>query len=207
MLAALCKRMQQLPTISGFVVHRGKDTPCKTLETMCAPTMLEELSKQIQHYCATLRRSRNKRNVESCWLKQFDRFQTLRNNSQQHATTCNGQYCCVCLQGALLLQQLKGLEANLAAVVQKVDSTIHRINHYPLDKYLVGRAGFIRWIVLSTFWTSGVSTWLIPVQYWLPRPGTCSVTRSSHKWRVKKERAVSWEDGKNLLRVNISDIQ
>ena len=44
MLAAACKRMQQLSTISGFVVHRGKDTTHKTLETMWAPTMLEELS-------------------------------------------------------------------------------------------------------------------------------------------------------------------
>ena len=35
-LAAVCKRMQQLPTILGFVVHRGKDTTQKTLETMCA---------------------------------------------------------------------------------------------------------------------------------------------------------------------------
>ena len=34
-----------------------------------APTMLKQLSKRIQHCCATLRRSRNKRNVGSCWLK------------------------------------------------------------------------------------------------------------------------------------------
>ena len=147
---------------------------------------------------------------KKCWellAEKFDRFQTLHNNPQQHATTCNGQQCCVRLQGALLSQQLEGLEANLAAVVQTLDSASRRINHYPLDKYLVGRTGFIWWIVLSTFWTTGVSTWLIPVQCWLPTQGTCSVTRSSHKWLVKKERAVSWEDGKNLLSVNISDIQ
>ena len=31
--------------------------------------MLEEVCKRIQHCCATLRRSQNKRNVGSCWLK------------------------------------------------------------------------------------------------------------------------------------------
>ena len=31
--------------------------------------MLEEVYKRIQHCCATLRRSQNKRNVGSCWLK------------------------------------------------------------------------------------------------------------------------------------------
>ena len=36
--------------------------------------MLEELCKRIQHCCARLRRSRNKRNVGGCWL--------LANNSQ-----------------------------------------------------------------------------------------------------------------------------
>ena len=46
--------------------------------------------KRIQQYRATLRWSRNKRNiVGSCWLNEFDRFQTLRHNSQQHATTYN----------------------------------------------------------------------------------------------------------------------
>ena len=35
-LAVVCKQMQQLPTILGPAVHRGKDTTHKTLErTMC----------------------------------------------------------------------------------------------------------------------------------------------------------------------------
>ena len=34
-LAVVCKRMQQLLTILGPAVHRGKDTTHKTLETMC----------------------------------------------------------------------------------------------------------------------------------------------------------------------------
>ena len=33
-LAAVCKRMQQLPTLLGPAVHRGKDTTHNTFETM-----------------------------------------------------------------------------------------------------------------------------------------------------------------------------
>ena len=33
-LAVVCKRMQQLPTILGHLVHRGKDTTLKSLQTM-----------------------------------------------------------------------------------------------------------------------------------------------------------------------------
>ena len=34
-LAVVYKRMQQLPTMLGHAVYRGKDTTHKTLETMC----------------------------------------------------------------------------------------------------------------------------------------------------------------------------
>ena len=34
-LALFCKRVQQLPTMLGPAVHRGKDTTHKSLETMC----------------------------------------------------------------------------------------------------------------------------------------------------------------------------
>ena len=44
--------------------------------------MLKELYKRIQHCCATLRWSRNKRNVGSCWLKSLTGFKLC-------ATTCN----------------------------------------------------------------------------------------------------------------------
>ena len=33
-LAVVCKRMQQLPTMLGPAVHRGKDTTRKSLQTM-----------------------------------------------------------------------------------------------------------------------------------------------------------------------------
>ena len=65
-----------------------------------APTMLEELCKRIQHCWATLRRSRNKRNVGSCWLKSLTGFKlcaTTSNNMQQGLqtdATCNIQQCC-----------------------------------------------------------------------------------------------------------------
>ena len=61
--------------------------------------MLEELCKRIQHCCATLRRSRNKRNVGSCWLKSLTGFKlcaTTSNNMQQGVQTdetCNILQC------------------------------------------------------------------------------------------------------------------
>ena len=62
-------------------------------------TVLEELCKRIQHCFATLRRSQNKRNVGSCWLKSLTSFKlcaTTSNNMQQGVQTdasCNIQQC------------------------------------------------------------------------------------------------------------------
>ena len=53
------------------------------------------LLKLPSYWCATLRRSRNKRSVGSCWLKSLTGFKlcaTTRNKIQQHATGCaNGR--------------------------------------------------------------------------------------------------------------------
>ena len=49
--------------------------------------MLKELRKRIQKCCATLRRSRNKRNVGSCWLKSLIGFKLCA-----RATTYNKVY-------------------------------------------------------------------------------------------------------------------
>ena len=60
-LAMVCKRMQQLPT------------------------MLEELCKLLRYASAITEQKK-------CWellAEKFDWFQTLRNNTQQHPTTCN----------------------------------------------------------------------------------------------------------------------
>ena len=84
-LVMVCKRMQQLPTIFGPVVHRGKDTTHETfLNTLILSwrvrgpnnvgRAVQTLCKRIQHCCATPRRSRNKRNVGSCSLKSLTRF-------------------------------------------------------------------------------------------------------------------------------------
>ena len=94
-LAVVCKRMQQLPTILGPAVHRGKDTTHKTLETMCHartwPQQCSEelqLCKRIQHCCATLQRFTGQKKCWELLSQSFDRFQTLRYNAQQHATGC-----------------------------------------------------------------------------------------------------------------------
>ena len=61
--------------------------------------MLDELCKRIQHCCATLQRSRNKRKVGSCWLRSLIGFKlcaTTPNNTQQgvrRTQTCNTQQC------------------------------------------------------------------------------------------------------------------
>ena len=61
--------------------------------------MLEELCKRIQHCCATFRRSRNKTNGGSCWLKSLTGFKLCAitsNNMQQGVqtdATSNIQQC------------------------------------------------------------------------------------------------------------------
>ena len=77
----------------------------------------EDLCKQSKLCCATLERSRSKRNVGSCWLKILTSFKfwaATPISTQQHATGCaNGrnmqnptvsgvvcQQCCVCLDRA-----------------------------------------------------------------------------------------------------------
>ena len=52
--------------------------------------MLEELCKRIQH--CMLRYASAITEQKKCWellAEKLDRFQTLRNNTQQHPTTCN----------------------------------------------------------------------------------------------------------------------
>ena len=103
-LAVLCKRKQQVPTMLGLAVHRGKDTTHKTLETMCN---VRERPQQCWKSCtndpkllrATLRRSQKKRKVRSCLLKSLTAFKlcsTNPNNTQQRVqtdVTCNIQKC------------------------------------------------------------------------------------------------------------------
>ena len=73
--------------------------------------MLEELCKRINHCCVTLRRSRNKKNVGSCWFKSLTGFKlcaTIPNNMQQSVqtdATCNIQQCCELLASNRELRQ------------------------------------------------------------------------------------------------------
>ena len=60
--------------------------------------------ERIQRCCTTLRKQKK---FWELLPEKFDRFQTLRNNIQQHEqgvqtdATCNIQQCCVRLHGAL----------------------------------------------------------------------------------------------------------
>ena len=80
-LAVVCKRIQQLPTLLGPIVHPGKDTTHKSLKTMCN----NECSwpQQCWKSCATgsilLRYASAITEQKKCWellAEKFDRFQT-----------------------------------------------------------------------------------------------------------------------------------
>ena len=116
---ATCKRSQQLPTLLGqqcwellrpcwqCCPKRGKNfEQCCDLQCIVGRIQPIRLCKLefgsylgaytwpqhwIQHFCATFRRSRNKRNVGSCWLKRLTGFKLCATilNKQQHSTTCN----------------------------------------------------------------------------------------------------------------------
>ena len=92
-LALFCKRVQQLPTILGPAVHRGKDTTRKTLVTICiARAWPNNVGRAVQTDPTLLRHASAITEQKKCWellAEKFDRFQTLRNNTQQHPTTCN----------------------------------------------------------------------------------------------------------------------
>ena len=100
--------------------------------------MLEELCKPIEHCCATLRRSRKKRNFRSCWLKSLTGFKlrsTTPNITQPHATTCNrvcrrtqhvtsNNVASVCT-GIDMLSQLKQLISSINSTFVEGDGFIY----------------------------------------------------------------------------------
>ena len=91
-LTVVCKRMQQLQLMLGPAVHHGKDTTHKTLETMCNARAWPHVGRAVQTDPTLLRYASAITEQTKGWkllAQKFDRFQTLRNNSQQHATTCN----------------------------------------------------------------------------------------------------------------------
>ena len=115
-LVVVYKRMQQLPAMLGATVHRVKDKTHKTLVSVCNARTKPQ---QCWESCATdqtlLRYASAITERRKCWqllTQKFDKFQILRNNFQQHTTTCSrqvhptvlgvvGQKSCVRLHGAL----------------------------------------------------------------------------------------------------------
>ena len=74
-LVVVSKRMQQLPTMLTHLQYRRKDTTCKTSTLL---RYASSITKQKKFW--------------ELLAQKFDRFQTLRNNTQQHATRCaNGR--------------------------------------------------------------------------------------------------------------------
>ena len=88
-LAVVCKRDATTPDNVWTCSPSWEGyNPYDFLMRVRGPNMLKELYKRIQHCFATLRWSRNKTRLDIL-AKKFHLFQNWRNNSQQHATTCN----------------------------------------------------------------------------------------------------------------------
>ena len=90
-LAVVCKRMQQLPTLLGPAVNCGKDTTLRLCRP-CVMCMQGPDSRAVQMDSTLLCYASAITEQKKCWellAQKFDQFQTLRNNFQQHATTCN----------------------------------------------------------------------------------------------------------------------
>ena len=89
-LAVVCKRMQQLLTMLGPAVHRGKDTTHKScVASVRGPN---NVGRAVQTDPTLLRYASAITEQKKCWellAEKFDWFQTLRNNTQHHPTTCN----------------------------------------------------------------------------------------------------------------------
>ena len=92
-LAVVCKRMQQLPTMLRPAVDRGKDKPislCKTCVMRVRGS--NNVGRVVQTHPTLLLYASAITEQKKCWellAEKFDRFQTVRNNTQQHPTTCN----------------------------------------------------------------------------------------------------------------------
>ena len=91
-LAVVCERMQQLPTMLGPAVHRGRIQPI-SLCKLCVMSVRgpNNVGRDVQTDPALLRYASAITEQNKCCellAEKFDRFQTLRNNTQQHATGC-----------------------------------------------------------------------------------------------------------------------
>ena len=119
-LAVVCKRTQQFPSMLGPAVHRVVRIQPISLCKPCVMSVLgpNNVGRAVQTDATLLRYASAITEQKKCWellAEMFDRFQTLRDNIQQHATGCAngrnmyhptklrvvGQQCCVRLHGAL----------------------------------------------------------------------------------------------------------
>ena len=76
--------MQQLPKMLGPAVHRGKDTTHNVGRAVQTDPTMSRYAMAITEQ-------------KKCWellIQKIDWCQTLRNNSQQHATTFNMDATC-----------------------------------------------------------------------------------------------------------------
>ena len=97
MLAVMCKQMQQLLTMLGHAVHRGKETTHNTLETRCNAHAWPQLcwKNNANGNIVALSfgdQGTNLKKFGELLTQKFDRVKTLRrtpNNTQQQVTTCN----------------------------------------------------------------------------------------------------------------------
>ena len=90
MLAVVCKRMQQCWDLQSIV---GRIQPI----SLCKPCVMSvrgpnNVGRAVQTDPTLLRYASAITEQKKCWEllpEKFDWFQTLRNNTQQHPTTCN----------------------------------------------------------------------------------------------------------------------
>ena len=98
---AACKRTQQLPTL---LAQQCWDLQCIVGRiqpiSLCKPCVMSvrdpnNVRRAVQTDLTLLRYASAITEQKKCWellAEKFDRFQTLRNNTQQHPTTCNRVY-------------------------------------------------------------------------------------------------------------------
>ena len=93
-LAVVCKQMRQLLTMLGHAVHRWKDTTHNALETRCNahawPRQCWKSSANGNIVALSFGdQGKNLKKFGELLTQKFDRVKTLRNNSQENATTSN----------------------------------------------------------------------------------------------------------------------
>ena len=92
-LAVVCKWMQQLQQCWDMQCIVGRIQPI----SLCKPCIMSvrgpnNVGRAVQMDPTLLRYASAITEQKKCWellAEKFDRFQTLRNNTQQHPTTCN----------------------------------------------------------------------------------------------------------------------